>query len=81
MDKAGILDFVEHVGCIQFDPVNIVGRNPNLVLQARIANYQSTLLEEALYQDHLLMDGWDKLASIDLNVRLALFRTSPPSHG
>ena len=66
MDKAGILDFVEHVGCIQFDPVNIVGRNPDLVLQARIANYQSTLLEEALYQDHLLMDGWDKLASIHL---------------
>ena len=62
--KAGILEFIEHVGCIQFDPVNIVGRNPDLVLQSRISNYQTALLDELLYQDHLLMDGWDKLASI-----------------
>ena len=66
MGKAGILNFVEHVGCIQFDPVNIVGRNPDLVLQSRVFDYRSTQLEELLYQDHTLMDGWDKLASIHL---------------
>ncbi len=25
--KAGIVDFIRHVGCIQFDPINVVGRN------------------------------------------------------
>ena len=28
-DKAGILDFIRHVGCIQYDPVNLVGQTPS----------------------------------------------------
>jgi uncharacterized protein YcaQ len=62
--KAGIMDFIRHVGCIQFDPINVVGRNPDLVLQARVANYYPALLEELLYTDRQLLDGWDKVASI-----------------
>lgn len=62
--KAGILDFVRHVGCIQFDPINVVGRNPDLVLQSRVADYRPALLEELLYTDRALLDGWDKVASI-----------------
>jgi uncharacterized protein len=64
--KPGILDFIEHVGCIQYDPINVVGRNPDLVLQARIGDYRHGFLDELLYQDRLLLDGWDKLASIHL---------------
>ena len=71
--KAGILEFIEHVGCIQFDPVNIVGRNPDLVLQSRVSDYRSTLLEELLYQEHVLMDGWDKLASVHLTCEWPYF--------
>jgi uncharacterized protein YcaQ len=62
--KAGILDFVRHVGCIQFDPINVVGRNPDLVLQSRVIGYRPSLLEELLYVDRALLDGWDKVASI-----------------
>ena len=65
-DKAGILDFVRHVGCIQFDPINVAGRNPDLVLQSRVANYRPALLEELLYTDRQLLDGFDKVASIYL---------------
>jgi hypothetical protein len=64
--KAGIVDFVRHVGCIQFDPINVVGRNPDLVLQSRVANYRPALLEELLYTDRQLLDGWDKMAAIHL---------------
>ena len=46
-DKAGILDFIRHVGCIQYDPVNLVGQNPELVLQARVADYTPALLGRA----------------------------------
>jgi uncharacterized protein YcaQ len=60
----GITDFIRHVGCIQFDPINVVGRNPDLVLQSRVANYYPTMLEELLYTDRQLLDGWDKVASI-----------------
>ena len=62
--KAGVLDFIRHVGCIQYDPVNLVGQNPDLVLQARVAGYTPVLLAELLYTDRLLLDGFDKVASI-----------------
>ena len=60
------MDFVRHAGCVQFDPINVVGRNPDLVLQSRVANYRPALLEELLYTDRQLLDGWDKMAAIYL---------------
>lgn len=65
-DKAGILDIFRRVGCIQFDPIDIVGRNPDLVLHARVAGCDRGLLNDLLYTNRLLLDGWDKVASIYL---------------
>ena len=62
--KAGILDFISHVGCIQFDPLDIVGHNPELVLQARVSGFRSAMLQELLYEDRKLLDGWDKMMAI-----------------
>ncbi|MCP4540998.1 MAG: winged helix-turn-helix domain-containing protein [Chloroflexi bacterium] len=62
--KAGIRDYVRRVGCIQFDPLNIVGRNPDLVLQARFSDFRPEMLQELLYDDRYLVDGWDKNMSI-----------------
>jgi uncharacterized protein len=62
--KAGILDFISRVGCIQFDPLNIVGHNPELVLQSRISGFRPGMLQELLYKDRKLLDGWDKQMSI-----------------
>jgi uncharacterized protein YcaQ len=62
--KKGITDFIQHAGCIQYDPINVVGRNPDLVLQSRIKDYQPDQLEELLYTDRVLLDGWDKVQSI-----------------
>ncbi|RPI79509.1 MAG: winged helix-turn-helix domain-containing protein [Desulfobacteraceae bacterium] len=62
--KKGVLDFIRRVGCIQFDPLNIVGRNPDLVLQARFRSFRPDWLQELLYQDRKLVDGWDKNLSI-----------------
>jgi uncharacterized protein YcaQ len=64
LGKEGVLCFVRHVGCIQYDPLNIVGTNPELVLQARVADFTPALLSELLYQERTLIDGWDKNVSI-----------------
>lgn len=64
--KAAVIDFFRRVGCIQFDPINVVGWNPDLVLQARVVNYRPQLLDALLYKDRLLWDGWDKVQSIYL---------------
>ena len=62
--KAGVLETIRRVGCIQFDPLDVAGRNPELVLQARVADFRPAMLEELLYQDRRLVDGWDKNMSI-----------------
>ncbi len=62
--KANALDYVRRVGCIQFDPLNIVGRNPELVLQTRVSDFRPEMLQELLYDDRKLLDGWDKNMSI-----------------
>jgi len=62
--KAGLQDFIQQVGCLQFDPLNVVGRNPDLVLQSRIADYCPDMLGELLYTERQLIDGFDKMAAI-----------------
>ena len=62
--KPGVLSHVRRVGCIQFDPLNIVGHNPELVLQARVSDFRPLMLRELLYQDRKLLNGWDKMMSI-----------------
>ncbi|HPX22959.1 MAG: winged helix-turn-helix domain-containing protein [Thermotogaceae bacterium] len=60
----GILAFVRKVGCLQFDPLNIAGKNTDLVLQSRVKNYRPDMLYRLLYEDRKLLDGWDKNMSI-----------------
>ncbi len=62
--KADLMAYFARVGCIQYDPLNIVGHNSDLVLQSRIADFRPALLQEMLYADRLLVDGWDKVMSI-----------------
>jgi uncharacterized protein len=62
--KTGVMDYLGRVGCIQYDPLNIAGRNAELVLQARVADFTPRMLTELLYHDRRLVDGWDKLMSI-----------------
>jgi uncharacterized protein YcaQ len=62
--KKGVIEYVRSVGAIQFDPINVVGRNADLVLQSRIHGYRPELLHQLLYNDRKLLDGFDKVASI-----------------
>ena len=55
----GVRGYMRRVRCIQFDPLNVVGRNPDLVLQARVRDYRAGILEDLLYRDRFLMDGVD----------------------
>jgi uncharacterized protein YcaQ len=62
--KHGIVNYIRRVGCIQFDPLDIVGHNSELVLQARVADFAPEMLQDLLYQDRKLVDGSDKVMSI-----------------
>jgi len=62
--KSGIIDFFNRVRCVQFDPINVVGFNHDLVLQSRVKAYSNELFNDLLYNDRVLLDGWDKNMSI-----------------
>jgi uncharacterized protein YcaQ len=64
--KRGVKSFFQRVRSIQFDPINVVGRNPDLVLQSRVEDYSPSLLEGMLYKERVLVDSWDKKANISL---------------
>lgn len=61
---AGVLDYFNKVRCVQFDPLDVVGRNADLVLQSRVTNYRSEVLQDLLYKDRSLYDAADKMISI-----------------
>lgn len=62
--KQGVLDFVRQVGCIQYDPIDVCGKNAELALQSRIKGFTKNMLAELLYQDRSLVDYPDKNLSI-----------------
>ncbi len=49
---------------VQFDPLNVTGRNAELVMFARNSRVSRADLFDALYKTRRLVDGWDKVMCI-----------------
>lgn len=62
--KEGVLAFLQKLRILQYDPVNICGRSPELSLLARVDGYRPDYLWELLYKDRLLVDHYDKCMCI-----------------
>ena len=62
--KTGAYDYVRQAGCIQFDPVDVCGKNAELTLQSRVRGFKKSMLRELLYEDRKLVDYVDKELSI-----------------
>lgn len=59
-----VFEQVARRGCIQYDPLDVVGRNADLTLQSRIPGYRPEHLSKALYGERTLLDGFDKNLAI-----------------
>ena len=62
--KPGAYQYVRQAGCIQYDPVDVCGKNAELTLQSRVKGFRKKMLEDLLYRDRLLVDYSDKELSI-----------------
>ena len=62
--KQGAYDYVRQAGCIQYDPVDVCGKNAELTLQSRVKNFKKSMLADLLYKERLLVDYADKELSI-----------------
>jgi len=62
--EKSILEYFKKVGSIQYDPLDICGKNGELVLQARIKDFKPGDLHNLLYKKRALTEGWDKMMCI-----------------
>ena len=62
--KEGAYAYVRQAGCIQYDPVDVCGKNAELTLQSRVKGFRKSMLSDLLYRDRLLVDYADKELSI-----------------
>lgn len=47
---SGALEFVRKEDCIQFEPVDVCGKNAELTLQSRVKGFTKQTLDELLYR-------------------------------
>jgi len=59
-----VLAVVDRLGSLQFDPLEVAGRNHDLILQARIAGYRRALTDELLYGRRLLFEAYNKALNL-----------------
>ena len=62
--KDGAYRYVRQAGCLQYDPVDVCGKNAELTLQPRVKGFRKQMLDDLLYKDRLLVDYTDKELSI-----------------
>lgn len=72
--KIGIEKIMQRIHSIQYDPLNVVARNADLVLQARVTDYKESILYHLLYEEHKLIDGFDKEMCIYDSKDFTLFK-------
>lgn len=64
--KQGIHEFVKQAACVQYDPIDVCGKNHEIVFQSRVEGFNRSQLYELLYKDNVLIDWFDKNMSICL---------------
>ena len=67
---------VERLGSLQFDPLEVTGRNHDLVLAARIDGYRRTWTDALLYEERWLYEAYNKGLSLLPTSELPWFRIS-----
>lgn len=64
----------ERLGSVQFDPLGVAGRNHDLVLHARVADYDPAWTDELLYGRRALFETYNKMLSLLPTVELPWHR-------
>lgn len=64
LERSDIPGVFDRLGSIQYDPLNPVGRNVDLVLQARVPGYRVDGWLAPTYRDRVAYDAWDKQACL-----------------
>ncbi len=73
-EPASVLRVVDRLGSLQFDPIDVAGRNHDLTLLARIAGYRREWTDALLYGTRDLYETYNKQLSIVPTAELPWYR-------
>ena len=79
-EPESVLRVIDQLGSLQFDPLEIAGRNHDLVLLARIEGYRRPWTDRWLYQDRVLYETYNKKFSIVPTAELPWYRVTWDRH-
>jgi uncharacterized protein YcaQ len=71
---ASVMAVVARLGSLQFDPLEVAGRNHDLVLLARIEGYRREWTDALLYQERALYETYNKGLSLVPTAELPYYR-------
>ena len=75
-ERASVMRVMDRLGSFQFDPLDIAGRNHDLLLAARIAGFRREWTDELLYDERVLFEAYNKGLSILPTAELPWYRVN-----
>ena len=73
-EPESVLRVIDRIGSLQFDPLEVAGRNHDLILLARVAGYRRAWTDHWLYEDRRLYETYNKGLSIVPVAEMPFFR-------
>jgi uncharacterized protein YcaQ len=67
---------IDRLGSLQFDPLEVAGRNHDLTLLARVAGYRRAWTDDLLYRDRALYETYNKMFSLVPTAELPWYRVT-----
>jgi uncharacterized protein YcaQ len=79
-EPGSVMRVVDRLGSLQFDPIDVAGRNHDLTLLARIEGYRRTWTDGLLYADRALYETYNKMLSLVPTAELPWYRITWDRH-
>jgi uncharacterized protein YcaQ len=73
-EPASVLRVFDRLGSVQFDPIDVAGRNHDLTLLARVDGYRRAWTDDLLYGDRVLYETYNKMLSLVPTAELPWYR-------
>ena len=73
-EAASVMAVFERLGSLQFDPLEVAGRNHDLALAARIDGYRRELTDDLLYRQRVLFEAYNKSLNLLPAAELPYYR-------
>ncbi len=75
-EPASVMTVVDRLGSLQFDPLEVAGRNHDVVLLARVDGYQRAWTDGLLYDERRLYETYNKGLSLVPTAELPWYRVT-----